>query len=174
MAGDHRCFVLHCRPALLNIDVFPSVDTSKTRKLHCRLDRLIMNYSKVMNQVCDRHQMLMKLLDIQESSPLLIESEFMLLVNKSDKEFEDNMKLAKNQCHTFMDSRIKWRPMVRVRLIRRWMLGHVNQFLNTPVPDPHSLFMTKDKLAVEMELCINEMEMSATKSPMLHCAHLNS
>ena len=62
--------------------------------------------------------MFKKLVDIQNSSPVLTASEFLLLMNKWDKEFEDYMKLAESQCQTFKHNRIKWSPKVRVWLTR--------------------------------------------------------
>ena len=117
--GDHRCFILDFTSASLVGDVFPKVVTAKGRKLHCQSERLIRNYNKVLNQLCDRHQMFKKLLDIRKSSPLLTTAEFLLLMNKWNKEFEDYMKSAENQCNSVKDDHIEWSPKVGVWLTRR-------------------------------------------------------
>ena len=112
--GDHRCFILDFTSASLLGDVFPKIVTAKGRKLHCQSERLIRNYNKVLNQLCDRHQIFKKLLDIRKLSPLLTTSEFLLLVSKWDKEFEDYMRSAENQCNSFKDDCIEWSPKAGV------------------------------------------------------------
>jgi len=102
---------------------------------------------------------------------LLTTSEFRLLMNKWDNEFEDYMRSTKNQCNSFKDDRIEWSPKVGVWLTMRWMLGRVNQFLKGKVPDPQNLYrdckkngisdprrMTRDKLHAEVASCTKELE----------------
>ena len=63
--GDHRYFILDFTLTLLIWDVSPNVATPKGRKLHCGAAQLIMTYKKVLNQLCNCHQLFKKLLNIR-------------------------------------------------------------------------------------------------------------
>ena len=94
--------------SLLVDDVFPNVVMAKGCTLHCDCNNLIRSYNKLLNQLCDRHQMIRNLLEIRKSLPLLTTSEFLMLLSKWNEEVKDYMKLTENQCQTFKDNHIKW------------------------------------------------------------------
>ena len=99
--GEQCCFILDVIVCLLTWDVFPNMVTAKSRKLYCGSYPLVIDCKKVLNQLCNRHMIFKKLLDIQESLPLLTSSKFMLLEKTWDKELKDYMKSADNQYQTF-------------------------------------------------------------------------
>jgi hypothetical protein len=81
-----------------------------------------------------------KLLQIRQSSDILSDSDFILLMNKWDKEFEHYMKAAEKRCRSFHQSHIAWSPKVGIWLSRRWLLDRVQKYLDGKIKDPRNLF----------------------------------
>jgi len=75
--GDHRCFVLDFQSTSVIGDVFPRVVPAAGRKL-TENERHRDAYRKCLNQLCDRHQMFRKLLDIWRDSDSLSDSQWLL------------------------------------------------------------------------------------------------
>jgi hypothetical protein len=56
----------------------------------------------------------------------LSEAQFLVTINKVDKELEDFMKAAKKDCHKYIGGHIKWCPETGVWMKNCWLLGATN------------------------------------------------
>ena len=54
---DHRSFILDFTSASVVGENFPNVMPASSRELHCESARLIRNYTKVLDQLCDKNNM---------------------------------------------------------------------------------------------------------------------
>ena len=99
--GDHQSFILDFTPASLIGEKFPNIMPARSRKLHCESERLINNYTKVLDQLCDRHNMYRRITSLYKNADSLSTSDFLLLINKWDDELTDHMKCAENKCNKY-------------------------------------------------------------------------
>jgi hypothetical protein len=70
----------------------------------------------------------------------LSEAQFLVRINKVDKEIEEFMKATKKDCHKYIGGHIKWCPETGIWMKRHWLLGQVQVFLNGWTRDPRNLF----------------------------------
>ena len=102
--------------------------------------RLVNNYNKVLDQLCERNNMYKRITTIYNNADLLSTSDFLLLMNKWDSELTDHMLAAENQCNQFKNCNIEWSPEVGIWLRRRWLLGRIVRYLNCEIADPRNLY----------------------------------
>ena len=123
--------------------------------------------------------------EINEIADQMTASEFLLEMNKWDKQLEDFMKCAENNCHQYHQNHIEWSPIVGVWLKRHWLLNRVQRYLDGKVPDPRNLYrdcrkkgivdpreITQDGLDVEHCVCDKQLDDLAKKAPALRKKHL--
>jgi hypothetical protein len=55
--GDHRCFIHGFTSSSVIGSKFLNTVRCSTRKLHCKLTRLVNTYNSELNSLCDRHKM---------------------------------------------------------------------------------------------------------------------
>lgn len=99
--GDHHAMILDFTSESLIGSVFPNVVKPSSCKLHCDSECLQNNYNHVFCELCDRHQMFCKLVNIRAIEDELFISDFLLLMNKWDSELEEYMKAAKKRYYIF-------------------------------------------------------------------------
>ena len=97
--GNHRSFILDFTSASLIGENFPNVMPARSRKLHCEPERLINNYTKVLDQLCDRNNMYRQITSLYKNADSLSNADFPLLIKKWDNELTDHMKCAENISH---------------------------------------------------------------------------
>ena len=112
---------------------------ARLQKLHCESERLVNNYTKALDQLCDQHNLYQQITSLYKHAGCLSNADFLLLINKSDDEFTNLMKCAENKCNTYKHCHIEWSPDVGVWLQRRWLLARVLQFMKGEIPDPQNL-----------------------------------
>ena len=182
--GDHRCFVLDFHSESVVGDVFPRVVPAAGRKL-TEQESHRAAYRKCLNQLCDRHQMFRKLLDIRRDSDQLSDSQWLLRMNKWDRELEQFMRSAENNCRKFKQCHIEWSPEVGSWMRRRWLLAQVRKYLDGKIRDPRNLFrdcrkynvkdprfISRDELNAEYYVTNREIERLAKLAPKLRRQHL--
>jgi len=182
--GDHRCFALDFKSVSMIGDVFPRVVPPAGRKL-TENERHRQNYRDCLNQLLDRHQMFRKLFGIRRDSDTLSDSQWLLRMNKWDKELEDFMKSAEANCRTYKQCHIEWSPEVGAWMRRRWLLARVKKFLEGKIRDPRNLFrdcrkhsikdprfITREELNAEFHLTQQKLDDYAKKAPKLRRQHL--
>ena len=117
--GDHRSFILDFTSASLIGENFPNIMPARLRKLHCESKRLVNNYTKALDQLCDRHNMYQQITSLYKHAECLSNADFLLLINKWGDELTDLMKCAENKCNTYKHCHIEWSPDVGVWLQRQ-------------------------------------------------------
>ena len=118
----------------------PKIVQASAIKLNCDTERMRDGYSKVLNQLCNRHRIFSKLVKLKKNYDNRTVAEFWLCFNRWDDELTDLMKGAEDKCRKFKQNHIEFSPEVNVLLTRRWTLGTVKRFLNGEVPDPRNLY----------------------------------
>jgi hypothetical protein len=140
--GDHQVFLIDLSLQSLIGDTFPRVLPAPGRLLNCDSDRIQCKYNQVLNQLANRHLLFHKLLQMDCDLDSLSEAQFLVIINKVDKELKDFMKAAKKDCHKYIGGHIEWCPKTGVWMKRHWLLGQVQVFLNGWTRDPRNLLLT--------------------------------
>jgi hypothetical protein len=111
--GDHRVLIVDLKLSSITGDRHPRVVSLKARMMNSGNERHRDMHNKTLEELCDRHRMHGKLLHIHEI-PMENEIEFLLEVNKWDKELEEFMKSAKKKAvkKRNVQDRIEWSPYV--------------------------------------------------------------
>ena len=185
--GDHRGFLLDFTSASVIGENFPNVMPASARKLHCESERLIANYNRVLDQLCDRNNMYRRITAIYKNADYLSNSDFLLLMNKWDDELTDHMTSAEKKCNVFKHCHIEWSPEVGIWLQRRWLLGRVLLFVKGRVPDPRNLIrdckthnvedlsrISPAVLHLEIHVCNLKIKDLHKTAPQLRREHLTS
>ncbi len=118
---------------------FPRVLPAAGQLLNCNLDSICCKYKWVLNQLANRHLLFHKLIRIGCNLDALTKAQFLVRMNKVDKELKDFMKFAKKGCHKYIGGYIEWCPETGVWMKRCWLLGQVQVFLNGRTRDPRNL-----------------------------------
>ena len=134
---NHRSFILDFTSASLIGKNFPNIMAA--RLLHCELERLVNNYTKALDQLCDQHNMYRRITSLYKHAGCLLNADFLLLIDKWGDELTVLMKCAENKCNTYKHCHIEWSPEVGVWLQHQWLLARVLQFMNEEIPDPRNL-----------------------------------
>ena len=83
-------------------------------------------YSKVLEQLVDRHIMFEKLTDIMGIPDAALD-EYDARMNKWDDELKDFMLLAEKKYRTYKGDQIEWSPNIKVWLRRRWVISRLQE-----------------------------------------------
>ena len=184
--GDHRCFVLDFTSTSVFGSVHPRVLPHKARKLNCYCERIRNAYGGVLGQLADRHKMYKKLDDLTKFSDLISPAEFLINMNRWDKELTDYMQAAEDKCRKYKQSHVAWSPKFGVWKRRQRLLHRVERHLYGKVRDSSNLIrsclkskmcdprqMTKELLKVELFFCKKEMDAIKAKAPEMRRQHLH-
>jgi hypothetical protein len=137
--GDHRVFMVDVTSASMLGDIFPRVIPATGRLLNCASDRIKNNYTRVLNQLTDRHLLFRKLLYINRDSNSITYAQVQLCLNKFDHELEQFMKASKKDCHKYKRTNIEWSPYSGKWLQRRWLLSRIQWYLSGLTSNPRNL-----------------------------------
>jgi hypothetical protein len=168
-------------------DAFPRVLPAAERLLNCDSDRIQCKYNWVLNQLASRHLLFHKLLQMGCDLDSLSEAQFLVRINKANKELEEFMKVTKKDCHKYIGGHIEWCPVTGVWMKHCWLLGQVQVFLNGQTRDPRNLFnecpkhglrdpqqITQDKLNAEFFICKRKLEYLVKHGPRMRRKFLNN
>jgi hypothetical protein len=120
--GDHLVFLIDLSSQYLIGDAFPRVLPAAGRLLNCDSDRIQCKNNRVLNQLANRHLLFYKLLQIGCNLDSLSEAQFLLRINKIDKELKEFMKASNKDYHKYIGGHIKWCPETGVWMKLCWLL----------------------------------------------------
>jgi hypothetical protein len=98
---DHQVFLIDLSFQSLIGDAFPSVLPAAGSLPNCDSDCIQCKHNGVLNQLANRHLLFHKLLQMGPNLDSLSEAQFLVRINKVNKELEEFMKAAKKDCHKF-------------------------------------------------------------------------
>jgi hypothetical protein len=117
--GNHRVFVVDIESDTITGDVFLHVLPTASQLLNCGSDHIKGNYTQVLNQLSNRHNIFKKLLLISGEDGYIPTAQVQVRMNKFDQELEEFMKSSEKGCHKYRDDGIKWTPLTGVWIHRR-------------------------------------------------------
>jgi hypothetical protein len=139
--GGHQVFLIDLSSQSPIGDAFPRVLPAAAHLLNCDSNQIQSKYNWVLNQLANRHLLFHKLLRLGRDPNSLSKVQFLVRINKIDKELKEFMKASKRECHKYVEGRIEWCPETGAWMKRCWLLGRVQVFLNRWTRDPRNLFV---------------------------------
>ena len=155
----HRVFVEDIESDSIIGNVFPHILPAASQLLNCISDRIKSNYTRVLNQLSNRHHIFTKLLVISGDCDYIPTGQVQVQMNKVDQELEEFMKSSKKGCHKYREDHIKWTPLAGVWIHQRWLLIRVQAYPTGKTRDPRKLFTACRKRGVKDPHLITEDEL---------------
>lgn len=95
--GDHRLYIHDfCARSVLGVE-YPKLVRAGSRKLHCKVERTVKSYNRVLKQLLIRHRASDKMFSLGKNHEDMSASEFQLELKRWDQEVT-NLKRAAESC----------------------------------------------------------------------------
>ncbi len=184
--GDHRCFILDFTSSSIIGTKFPNIVRCSTRKLHCKLTRLVQSYNAELDMLCNRHRMYQRIYFIYSNLDSFSDEEFLFMMNNWDKELVQFKLHSKANCTKFKSCHIEWSPEVGFWLARHWLLVRIKMYLpGIGTPDPCNLIrdcmrsclfdprcVSHSDVMIQIEIAHQKLSELAKNAPALRRQHL--